>query len=271
MKYALITGAAGGLAKTVIDSIVKDFQIIAIDKSDSLFACYKDQKEIRCFQCDITDVFALQNIKQTLLAENITLDLIINFAGIVMLGSVLEIPSERALNVLKVNLLGMYNVNQIFFDLMPDGGRIINLSSEYGRLDAIPFHSFYTMSKHAVEIYNDSLRRELNFRKIKVIKIRPGSFKTNMQSNISNQFDTLVKDTKFFKTTLLKMKGIMDCELEKAKDCQKIVACFKKAIYKKRPKLAYNVNNSFKMKLLSILPDKLQDKIFAFYFRNKDC
>ena len=82
-----------------------------------------------------------------------------------------------------------------------------------------------------------------------------------------NQFDELVTDTKLFKEPLLKMKHIMVAELNKAKDTKKIVKCFKKAIYKKHPRISYNVNNSFKMKLLSILPDKLQDSIYKMYFK----
>ena len=163
--------------------------------------------------------------------------------------------------------MGMYNVNQTFIDMLDTTSRIINVSSEYGVLDALPFHSFYTMSKHAVEIYNDSLRRELNFKGIKVIKIRPGAFKTNMQGNIINQFEELVNETKMYKKPLMKMKHIMVKELDKAKDTKKIVKVFKKAIYKKHPRISYNVNNSFKMKLLSSLPDTLQDKVLKIYFK----
>lgn len=266
MKYAIISGACGGLASQIISVIKNDYVIFAIDKDERLLTKYKEEN-IYSYVCDITDVSAINDVKSQILKITNHIDLVINFAGIVMLGSTLEIPSDKVLKLLNINVIGMYNINQIFVDLFDKTSRIINVSSEYGRLDAIPFHSFYTMSKHAVEIYNDSLRRELNFKGIKVIKIRPGAFKTNMQGNILNQFDELVTDTKLFKEPLLKMKHIMVAELNKAKDTKKIVKCFKKAIYKKHPRISYNVNNSFKMKLLSILPDKLQDSIYKMYFK----
>lgn len=266
MKYALIVGASGGLASQIINTISSDFNIIAIDKNETVLTNYNKDK-MYPFVCDITDKNEVLKVKEEV--KNITshIGLIINFAGVVILGSTLEIPPEKALNVLKVNVMGMYNINQTFIDMLDESSRIINVSSEYGVLDALPFHSFYTMSKHAVEIYNDSLRRELNFKGIKVIKIRPGAFKTNMQGNILNQFDELVKETKMFERPLNKMKHIMVGELDKAKDTSKIVKVFKKAIYRKHPRISYNVNNSFKMKLLSFLPDTLQDKILKIYFK----
>lgn len=118
--------------------------------------------------------------------------------------------------------MGTYRINYYFKDfIIKSKGSIINLSSEYGDLCAIPFHSFYTMSKHAIEVYNDSLRREVSPLGVKVIKIRPGSFKTNMQSNVENQFNELVKDTKLFKEPLMKMKMLMVKELERAKTTKK--------------------------------------------------
>ena len=56
----------------------------------------------------------------------------------------------------------------------------------------MPFHGFYPLSKHALEVYNDSLRRELSSLGIKVVIIRPGAFKTSMQGGIINQFENLV-------------------------------------------------------------------------------
>ena len=88
-----------------------------------------------------------------------------------------------------------------------------------------------------------------------------------MQKGITAQFDRLVQSTGHFEKPLFKMKNIMLKELDKAADKNKIVKKFRKAIYSERPKLAYNIHNSFKMKLLSVLPAKIQDFIFGIYFR----
>lgn len=268
MKYAIITGACGGLAKEIISMLKETYTIFALDKAPTINSLYCDEKNIKAFQCDITNKKEILDVKEQIQKITNNIDLIINFAGIVMLGSTVEIDEEKLKKLIDVNLIGMYSINKNFFDMLKKNeSRIINISSEYGKITAVPFHSFYTMSKHAVEIYNDSLRREVKSLGIKVIKIRPGAFKTNMQQNIENQFEQLVSETQYFEKPLYKMKGIMIKELKKAKDTKKIVKVFKKAIEGKHPKKSYNVNNSFKMKLLSILPSSLQDYIFKIYFK----
>ena len=84
------------------------------------------------------------------------------------------------------------------------------------------------MSKHALEIYNDSLRRELALFGIKVIKIRPGAVKTSMQANVTRQFERLLANTEHFAIPLTKRQMMMLNELKDAKDPKKIVKTFKK-------------------------------------------
>ena len=268
MKYALISGAMGGLAQQIINLLKEhNYHIFALDIDKNLLDKYSNSTQVTPFICDITNDNNLLKVKEKIQTITDQIDLIINFAGIVILGSTIEIGPDKALKLLDINVMGMYRINQMFADLIIKGqGRIINVSSEYGTLTAVPFHSFYTMSKHAVEVYNDSLRRELAALKVKVIKIRPGAFKTKMQTNIESQFNELVNQTNYFKLPLLKMKNMMTKELEKAKDTKKIEKVFKKAIFSKHPKVVYNVNRSFKIKLLSILPTYLQDFIFKKYF-----
>lgn len=270
-KYAVISGACGGLAEPVIKMLTENgYIVLALDISEKLSEKYRENKSVVTFKSDITCNEDIFRAKEELLRLTDKVDLIINFAGIVILGSVIEVPPKKASALLDVNVMGMYRVNHIFSDMLIRArGRIINVSSEYGVLSAIPFHSFYTMSKHAVEIYNDSIRRELIPFGVKVIKIRPGSFKTNMQANIEGQFEQLVRDTVYYKKPLLKMKGIMEKELNKAKFADKILRVFNKAVFQSRPRRAYNINNSFKMKLLSILPSAATDAIFAHYFKMK--
>ena len=211
-------------------------------------------------KCDLNDIDV----------SNITdkLDLVSNFAGIVLLGSMVELPIDTLDKIINVNLLATYKINNIFFPLVENGdGRIINISSEYGVIGALPFHGYYAITKHAVEVYNDSLRRELAASNVKVVCIRPGAFKTNMQSGITNQFDKMVEETTRYKEPLTKMQFIMQNELVKAKDPKYFVRIYLKALNSKKPKRYYNVNNSFKMKLYTILPEGLKDLFFKMFLK----
>ena len=264
MKYALIAGAGSDLAKVVIEELQKEFIIFALDINPVLSQVFISHKRVVPFVCDLRDIVQIQSVKDQIEKITTKLDLIINFAGLVTLGSTIEIPVSTVKTMFEVNLLGCYAVNQIFFPLVQlCQGRIINVSSEYGLLLGLPFHSFYTMTKHALEVYNDSLRREVTGLGVKVILIRPGAFSTKMQQNIQAQFAILLEETTHFKLALTRMKSLMDGELKRAKNPTKIIKTFKKVIIGRRPKIAYNIGHSFKMKLLNILPIRLQDWLLS--------
>ena len=267
MKYALITGAKSLLARAVIISIKDDFFFFLVDIDPSLKEMYGNLSNVEIINGDITTESTVNTIFESISGKTDKLDLVIHLAGIVELGSLVEINVNTLNRIFEINLFSIYQINQKLFPLLVEAkGRIIHVSSEYGRLLGLPFHSFYTMSKHALEIYNDSLRREVKEFGIKVINIRPGAFKTSMQSKITSQFDQQVEFTKLFKKRLIKMQNLMLGELKRAKDAQKIVRVFRKAIYKPNPRIAYNIGQSTKMKILNALPPRMQDWLLSKFF-----
>ena len=76
--------------------------------------------------------------------------------------------------MLMINVMGMVRINRTFIDMVMEGnGRVVNCSSECGYLTAQPFNGPYAITKYAVEAYTDSLRRELMFIGVPVVKIQP--------------------------------------------------------------------------------------------------
>lgn len=265
MKYAVIGGANSGLAQASIKELIKnDFTVFAGDIS--IKEAYQDGN-IHYLPLDITKNESLKEMLDCVLKITDHIDIVSSFAGIVTLGSFVEKDLDAMSKIIDVNLIGTYKLNNIFFPLIEKGkGRYINISSEYGVIDAMPIHGFYPVSKHALETYNDSLRRELSALGIKVIAIRPGAFKTSMQQGITTQFNQLVEETTHFKRILIKMKSLMIKELNKAKDPKKFARVYLKACLKKKPRKKYNVCNSFLMKLYNICPSFIQDWFFKKVF-----
>lgn len=264
MKYAVIFGSESGLAKATIEELLKlDYTVFAFDlKYDKPTV----KGNLHLVKADVTKDEDLSLAFTYVSSFTDKIDVLSNFSGIVILGSLVELPTNSLGKILDVNLLGTYRINAIFFPLILKGkGRIINISSEYAKITAIPFHGYYGIAKHALKVYNDSLRRELLSSDVTVTEIRPGAFKTNMQGGVINQFENLVKQTKLYKKPLTKMQSIMIGELNKAKNPAIFAKTYLKAL--KHGKARYTVNNSFKMKLLSALPQKVIDFIFGIYFK----
>ena len=88
---------------------------------------------------------------------------------------------------MSVNVWGMAALTRAFLPLLrccaADVGvvtpRVVNIASVAGRV-AMGGTSAYSMSKHAVEAFSDSLRREVKCFGVDVITIEPGFFKTNI-------------------------------------------------------------------------------------------
>lgn len=266
MKYAFISGAQSGLAQAAIKKLTElGFTIFCADIS---YQENKKENNLYYIKMDITKDSDILSAFEFVSSITDKLDLITNFAGIVTLGSLIELPMNALDKIMSINLLGTYKINSTFFPLIQKGkGRIINISSEYGKISALPFHGYYGISKHAIEAYNDSLRRELAFSGVKVVCIRPGAFKTNMQAGVTNQFESVVEKTKIYKKQLTKMQKMMKNELKKAKNTEIFAKTYIKAATKKHPKRYYKVNNSFKMKLFNTLPTTLQDASLKKYFK----
>ena len=270
MRYALVTGATSGLGKE-----------IAIRLSESgwcVFACGRNEKtlgEIKkttyChpLKMDVVDQESINEALEEVSKVTDHLDAIINFSGIQKMSSLIEGDINIIKQSLDVNLLGMARVNKTFFPLIKKcNGRIINCSSECGWMTPQPFNGSYTLSKYAVEAYNDSLRRELMFLDIPVIKIQPGSFKTAMHGKTLDSFDKLINSTKMYREVLEKMKGMMLIELKMANEPEALIEAVMKAVNDHHPRQKYRVKNSPLLEVIEVMHPMTVDRLYKKFLES---
>lgn len=263
MKHILITGAAGGLGSSAAFALAKQgHKIYALDLNIEGLLSNEDDLIIP-IQADITDVDSLMQARKRVLEETDHLDAIINMAGFFAMHALIEIDSALIEKALSVNLMGTVKTNQVFFDLLtPETARIINCSSEVGRFPSIPFNGAYTISKKALEAYNDTLRRELGFLGYKVIKMQCGSFRTSMHTRTEEEFARFKESTKLYTPTLALLYPILQWELAHVNETKYLDRAITKALESKRPRKAYRVKNSFLLSLLTIFGERFTDLVF---------
>jgi len=110
---------------------------------------------------------------------------LVNNAGISSAeGPLLHLDTEGLRHQLEVNLVAVHNVTRAFAPLLGANkriiggpGRIVNISSVGGK-NGGPFLGAYVASKHGLEGYSETLRRELILYGIDVIIVRLGSVRT---------------------------------------------------------------------------------------------
>jgi NAD(P)-dependent dehydrogenase (short-subunit alcohol dehydrogenase family) len=259
----VITGAGGGLGSAACRHLAAaGWRVIAADLGGAGLDALADVRHLTTVAVDVTDPASVSALAEAVASEAPHLQGVVNFAGILEIGSVIEAPASVVERVIDVNVLGTYRVNQALFPALLAGrGRIVNISSETGWESGGPFNGIYAMSKHAIEAYSDSLRRELMLVGIPVVKIQPGPFRTGMVHSIGERFEQAAGESSHFGVVLRKVGGLAAKEEGKAHSPETLAAVVEQALTTRHPRPAYSVHPARSRVLLEWLPTRLADRL----------
>uniref|UniRef100_A0A8C5MCT1 Uncharacterized protein n=1 Tax=Leptobrachium leishanense TaxID=445787 RepID=A0A8C5MCT1_9ANUR len=182
-KYVLITGCDTGFGNLLARQLDRrGMWVLAACLTEKGAVDLKKRTSSR-LQTVILDVADSQSVSSAAkwiahIVEDKGLWGLVNNAGITNPAAPNEwLTVEDFAKVLNVNLLGTINVTLSLLSLIKKSrGRIVNVSSVMGRLAFAG--GGYTISKHGIEAFSDSLRRELRPFGVHVSIIEPGSYKT---------------------------------------------------------------------------------------------
>lgn len=256
MSAVLVTGAAGGLGAAVVEMFAhRGWTVYAADLTPPASAA-----GVVPLVLDVTSdasvAAAVGSIGE--------LDCVINFAGILGVGPLMDIPAERFARVLEINVVGTHRVNRAAFPLLQtSGGRILNISSETGWQRALPMNGPYATSKHAVEAYSDALRRELMFVGVDVVVIQPGPFRTAMTGGIEAAFAAATVPGSPFERLARKVGRMAAGEQAKAHDPAILAEVIWGAVTTRRPKARYSVKPDPARTVMHRLPTGAVDRLLT--------
>ena len=119
---------------------------------------------------------------------------VVNNAGYSELGAVEEVSADAARKQLDVNVIAPAVVSSCALPAMRErrAGRIVMVSSMFGRAAIMPLNGWYHASKFALEALSDVLRMEVAGFGVKVSIVEPGFFKTGIGSDAKTRADARV-------------------------------------------------------------------------------
>lgn len=200
-KLALITGAAGGIGTAIARRLNKDGFDLALharNEKEQLYAL-KDELEnegcrVQLVYGDISSFKDCQRIIKEVLAENKSIDVLVNNAGITRDNIVMMMKEKDFTDVIETNLNGTFYLSKLVTRGMMKNrsGRIINLTSVVG-IHGNAGQANYAASKAGVIGLTKSFAKELASRNILVNAIAPGFILSPMTDKLSDEVKQKIK------------------------------------------------------------------------------
>ena len=171
MKTVLITGCSSGFGlETARHFLAQGWQVVATmrtPRADVLPA----SERLRVLPLDVTDAASIRDC----IAAAGPIDVLVNNAGIGLLGAVEGIPVDRMREIFETNTFGTMALTQAVLPQMRErrSGVVINVTSSV-TLKALPLLAVYTASKAAVNAFTEVLALELRPFGIRASVVLPG-------------------------------------------------------------------------------------------------
>lgn len=180
---ALVTGASSGIGRATAKALQNaGFRVFGTSRH----ATAASSDGITMLACDVTDDTSVAKLVDDVLAQAGGIDLLVNNAGMGLLGGAEESSMAQAQALFEVNVFGVFRVTKAVLPTMrrQGKGRIVNLSSVQGFIPA-PYFALYASTKHAVEGYSESLDHELRPFGIRVVLVEPAYTRTSFEANLA--------------------------------------------------------------------------------------
>jgi len=202
-KIAVITGAGRGIGESVA-------RVLADQGADLVLAARTSRQlervadDIRVtgrnavsMTCDVSSPTEVKRLAANAIEEFGKIDILVNNAGISKRSKLLDYDDDTWLEVIRVNLFGVYLCSKAFLPVMQQTGegRIINVASTAGKTP-VPFNSAYSASKHGVLGFTKSIASEValsGYPGITVNAICPFFVETDMFRGSGGYLDQMSK------------------------------------------------------------------------------
>lgn len=173
-RVAIVTGGSSGIGRCTVTALAQSGCVVyELSRRDIPL------KGVKHLNTDVTDETSVIAAINQIAQEQGKIDIVVNCAGFGISGAVEFTELSDAKRQFDVNFFGMINVNKAVLPYMRrnGGGRIVNISS-VAAVAHIPFQTYYSASKAAIESYTCCLANEVKPFGISVTCVQPGDIAT---------------------------------------------------------------------------------------------
>jgi NAD(P)-dependent dehydrogenase (short-subunit alcohol dehydrogenase family) len=190
-RAVLVTGASTGIGRAITERLAgAGFHVYATARKDADLAELAKISNVQPIRLDVTNDEQIAAAVETVTKAGRGLYGLVNNAGIATVGSIADMKPEEFDLVMKTNAYGPYKVTRAFLPLLTASqGRITTTGSISGILSTRDLAA-YSMSKHAIEAFTDSLAAQLEPSGLKVSVVEPGNYDSDIGRNAAARMGT---------------------------------------------------------------------------------
>lgn len=259
MKTIVITGASSGIGFALAEYFGK--------KGHRVYGLSRKVVENAYFTSIPTDITEKEQVERAIhriLEEQGSIDVLINNAGMGMVGPVEDASKEEIIRLFNLNLVGVVQMMSAVLPTMREQkkGHIVNISS-IGSEMGLPFRGFYSASKSAVDKVTEAIRYEVSPWNIEVCTLHLGDIKTNIadhrvKSEVSSPY----------RATFQKVYALMNTHVDEGMEPDGVAAYMERLLQKKHWKAHYyygKLGQKIGIPLKWLLPQKWYENLMRKY------
>jgi NAD(P)-dependent dehydrogenase (short-subunit alcohol dehydrogenase family) len=274
MQFVVITGASTGIGHSAAKVLVgKGFRVFGSVRkpADAERLTRELGANFVPLLFDVTDEAAVlagaRTVREAL--GGTRLAGLVNNAGIAVAGPALEVPLDDYRRQIEINVMGPVIVTRAFAPLLGTDpemqgppGRIVMISSVAGK-NATPLTAPYAMSKHALEAFSESLRRELMLFGIDVIILGPAAVKTPIWDKGKEEDVSVYSNSPYYKP-LQNLRAYMLKLGENGLPVERLGEAVHHVLTVQRPKVRYAMTiDPAQLAMARMMPKRMMDRIIA--------
>ena len=254
----LVTGGTSGIGLETAKAL-RDHgcRVYTMSRRETL-----SEPAIRHLQADVTDEAAVFTAVKTIAEEAGGIDILVNCAGFGISGAVEFTETADAKRQFDVNFFGMVIVNKAVLPLMRKAGhgRIVNISSVAAPVP-IPFQTYYSASKAAINSYTMATANEIRPFGISMCAVQPGDIATGF----TDARNKSIAGDDVYQGRISKSVSVMEHDERNGMKASAAGAYIAKIALKKRVKPLYAIGFQYKAVclLIKLLPARLANWIIG--------